>query len=300
MDRSSRAGFVADWGRPGVRYMLLSAFAFSVMSLLVKAVGERLPAQEIVFARALVTLFLSFAMLRHRGIPIWGERRGLLLLRGGLGFLGLTCFYYALTVLPLADATLIQYLHPLFTALLAAALLGERAGGALALALLLSLVGMLFVVQPDALFGPGDRELPLFPVVVALAGALFSAAAYVMVRYLGRSEHPLVIVFYFPLVAVPLSLPALAFDFVWPVGIEWLLLGGVGLATQLGQVSLTWGLQSEPAGRATAISYFQVVLAAGWGVLFFAEVPDAWTLAGALLILLGTVAAVRSGARTKG
>ena len=84
------------------------------------------------------------------------------------------------------------------------------------------------------------------------------------------------------------------------MGIEWLLLGGVGLATQLGQVSLTRGLQSEPAGRATAISYFQVVLAAGWGVLFFAEVPDAWTLAGALLILLGTVAAVRSGARTKG
>lgn len=281
--------------RPGVRFMLLAAFTFSVMSLLVKWVGERLPFEEIVMARALVSLVLSWAVLKRAGVSVWGVNRRLLCFRGLLGFAGLMCFYYALTVLPLADATLIQYMHPVFTALLAALVLGERAGVALAVALGFSIAGVLLVVRPDWIFGGGDASLPTWPVIVALFGAFFSASAYVVVRHLGRTEHPLVIVFYFPLITIPAVFPAVAVDFVWPTGSEWLMLLGVGVFTQLGQVSITRGLQSEPAGRATAISYVQVLLAGVWGFFFFAEVPDGWTAAGALLILGGTVMAVRSG-----
>ena len=67
---------------PGVRFMVLSALAFSVMSVLVKAAGERLPSQEIVLARALVSLGLSWLLLRRAGVRTLGSRRGLLLLRG--------------------------------------------------------------------------------------------------------------------------------------------------------------------------------------------------------------------------
>jgi len=275
--------------------MLLSAFTFSVMSLLVKWVGERLPFEEIVMARALVSLVLSWAVLRRAGVSPWGENRRLLCFRGLVGCGGLLCFYYALTMLPLADATLIQYMHPVFTALLAALVLGERAGIALAVALGFSIAGMLLVTRPDWIFGAGDPSLPTWPVIVALFGAFFSAAAYVVVRHLSRTEHPLVIVFYFPLITIPVVFPAVAVDFVWPTASEWWLLLGVGVFTQVGQVSLTHGLQREPAGRATAISYVQVLLAAVWGFFFFGEVPDGWIVAGALLILGGTVMAVRSG-----
>ena len=286
--------------RPGVRYMLLSAFAFSVMGLLVKRVGESLPFEEIVLARAVVSLALSGLVLKRAGVSFWGHNRRFLVLRGFFGFAGLMCVYYALTQLPLADATLIQYMHPVFTAILAIVFLGERAGYGLAAAIGLSIGGVVLVMRPDAVFGVGETALATGPVIVALLGAFFSASAYVVVRYLGQSEHPHVIVFYFPLVTIPAVLPLVAMNFAWPTGEEWLLLLGVGVFTQLGQVSITRGLLSEPAGRATAIGYVQVLLAAAWGYLFFSETLDVFTAAGALLILGGTVLAVRTegGARS--
>ena len=280
--------------RPGVRYMAASALAFSVMSVFVKAAGERIPSQEIVLARAVVALALSWVLLRRAGISPWGEQRGLLLLRGTFGFLGLLCVFYSLTHLPLAEATVIQYLHPVFTGLLAALLLGERGDRALAVGVVLSLAGVTAVAKPAALLS-GGGALPPLALAAALGGAFFSACAYVTVRRLAASEHPLVIVFYFPLVAAPASIPTVIPVWVWPTASEWLLLLGVGVATQLGQVALTRGMQHEPAGRATALSYLQVAFAALWGALFFGELPDAWTLFGALLILGGTALAAFRG-----
>lgn len=274
--------------------MAASALAFSIMSALVKAVGVRLPSQEIVLARAVVALVLSWVLLRRAGIHPWGQQRGLLLLRGCFGFLGLLCVFYSLTHLPLAEATVIQYLHPVFTGILAGLVLGERGGRGLAIGVALSLAGVAAVARPDVFLG-GDSALPPLALAAALGGAFFSACAYVLVRRLAATEHPLVIVFYFPLIAAPAALPAVIPVWVWPEGIEWLLLLGVGVATQLGQVALTRGMQHEPAGRATALSYLQVAFAVIWGALFFGEVPDEWTLVGALLILAGTaVAAFRA------
>jgi drug/metabolite transporter (DMT)-like permease len=124
----------------------------------------------------------------------------------------------------------------------------------------------------------------------AIGGAFFSASAYVVVRHLSRSEDPLVIVLYFPLVTVPATLPFVWHDAVMPQGITWLWLLGIGITTQIGQVLLTRGLERLPAGRGTALSYSQVVFATVWGALFFGELPVAWTMAGALLIVGGTLA----------
>jgi drug/metabolite transporter (DMT)-like permease len=276
--------------------MVASALCFSVMTALVKAAGQRLPSQEIVLARAAVALVLSWLLLRRAGVAPWGTRRGLLLLRGTFGFLGLTCVFYAVTHLPIAEATVIQYLHPVFTALLAAPFLGERAGRALVGGVALSLLGVAAVARPDALLA-GAAGLDPMALAAAVGGAFFSGCAYVTVRKLSATEHPLVIVLYFPLVATPASIPAVLPVFVMPRGLEWLLLLGVGVFTQLGQVAITRGLQHEPAGRATALSYLQVPFAALWGVLFFAEVPDVWTLCGAALILGGTLLAIADARR---
>lgn len=268
--------------------MVASAFAFSIMSLFVKLAGERLPAQEIVFARAAISLVLSWYWLRLQGVPMWGRRRGLLVLRGLVGFCGLTCFYYAITRLPLAEVTVIQYLHPVLTAVLAAVLLGERPGAVLPVSLLLSTAGVLLITKPAVLFG-GQVALSWLPTVSALGGAVFSAIAYTLVRQLSRTEPPLVIVFYFPLVAVPASVPLLLQDPVWPRGVDWLLLLGVGVSTQIAQVELTKGLTLEPAGRATAMAYLQVVFAAAWGALVFGDLPDALTIVGAGAVLAGSL-----------
>ena len=281
--------------------MVQSAFAFSIMTLLVKLVGQRLPSQEIVAARALVSLVLSYGLLRRAGVSPWGYERRWLWLRGVLGFLGLSCVFGAVTHLPLAESTVLQYLHPAITALLAGLFLGEALSGRLFLATATSLLGVALVARPEFLFGANAGSLDPFWVGIALCGAFFSASAYVVVRRLSRTEHPLVIVFYFPLVTLPLSIPTMLPQFIMPEGREWLFLLGIGLATQIGQVSLTRGLSQLPAATGTALSYLQVVFAAVWGYWIFGEGIDGWTILGGSLVVVSAfgVAQNQSGAKNK-
>lgn len=279
--------------RPGVRYMVGSALAFAGMSALVKLAAERLPSQEVVAARAAISLVLSLAFLRRAGVtPLLGRRRGLLLLRGLFGFCGLSCVFYAVAHLPLAEATVLQYLHPVFTAGLAALFLRERVGRLWPAGTVLALLGVALVARPGPL-GGGGWALDPFATAVAVGGAFFSGCAYVTVRRLAREEHPLVIVLYFPLVTLPATLPGLLGAGVWPRGLEWAWLAGVGVLAQLGQVWLTRGLQHEPAGVATALAYLQVAFAAALGAAVFGDVPGPLAVAGALLVLLGALLAGR-------
>jgi drug/metabolite transporter (DMT)-like permease len=279
----------------GIRYMAIAAFFFSLMSLLVKAAGQRLPVQEVVLARSSVGALICLYSLRRRGVSPWGNRRGLLLLRGTLGYAGLSCFFYALVHLPLAEATVIQYTNPVFTALLAAFFLSEHLRPRDLLLVLTSLVGVVLMARPEFLFGGLDGGLDPVAVAVALAGAAFSAGAYVTVRKLGRTEDPVVIVFYFALMATVASIPLTALNPVLPTPEEWVALAGIGVVTQVAQVFMTKGLREEKAGRAMAVGYMQIVFAALWGFLFFAELPDSWAVAGAAVIILATAGVARSG-----
>jgi len=277
--------------------MVLSAFAFSLMTVFVKLAGRRLPWQEIVVARAAVTFVLSYAWLRAARIPPFGQHRALLIVRGMFGFFGLSSVYYAVTHLPLAEATVIQYLYPPLTATLAALLLRERLERSVFVSMALGLIGLLLVAQPAALFGGIAAQLDPGGLFAAFLGAFFSACAYVTVRTLGQGEHPLVIVFYFPLVALPASVVTMGTHALWPEGIEWAWLLLLGLATQVGQVAVTRGFASAAAGRMAAYSYVQVLFSAVWGVLLFEEHPTPLTLAGALLIITGALVNARPSAR---
>lgn len=278
--------------------MVASALSFSLMGVCVKQVGGRIPVAEVVFARAIVSVALSWWLLHRAGIPAWGKRRWLLIWRGAIGTAALVCVYAALAALPLAAATVLQYLYPPFTALLAWLMLGEPIGKRVLAAMALGWLGVLLVAQPAGLL-QGGATLALVPVLIAIAGALFTAFAYVSVRSLGTSEHPLVIVFYFPLVALPLSLPLVALNPVLPTPAELLWLVGVGVFTQLGQVYLTRSLTALPAARATAISYVQVLFAGGWGWLLFGESIDSWTIAGAGLVLAATLVSLSHSRQQK-
>ncbi len=271
----------------GVMYMVLSAFAFSAMAMLVKLVSVRIPTGEIVLVRAVVTLAISYVMVRRAKLSPWGNSRGKLALRGLLGFAALACYYIALARLPLADATTLHFTQPLVTSMLAWWLLGETVGWAAAFAISCGLAGVLLVVHPGV---PLDNGADAVGVVIALASATFSSFAYVTVRKLAKTEHALVIVFYFPLIATPLAIPWAAANFVWPSATDWLLLVGIGVMTQLGQVFLTMGLMIERAGRATSVGYVQICFAVIWQLVIFGQMPGLGTLLGAALIIGGTLA----------
>ncbi|MFT6399277.1 MAG: drug/metabolite transporter (DMT)-like permease [Bradymonadia bacterium] len=273
----SRAGFVL---------MLGAVLFFSAMAILVKTGGQTLPPVQLVFARVAVTLVLSITHLRLRRISILGVNRRLLAFRGIAGTIGLACYYYALTELPLGDATAIQYTNPVWTSLIAAALLGEGIHRRDVIGGLLGVSGVALVAQPSFIFG----GVPPPPAALAAicAASLISAIAYVAVRQLRRTDEPLVVVAWFPLVAFPFVAPLAYKYWVPPTPREWLVLLGIGVTTQLAQIMLTESIHRMPAGRATSIGYLQIVVAFIMGLAFFGEVPTKWSVAGACLIVSGT------------
>jgi len=236
---------------------------------------------------------MSWWAIRGLGIHPWGHNKKLLLLRGFAGFMGLSCYFYAITHLPLADATVIQFCNPMLAALIAVFALKESLRMVDVLATLCSMVGVVLVAQPAFLFGAGAALDPV-AVVIGVIGAIFSAIAYVVIRRLGSTEHYMVVVLYFPLVTGPASLPLLAIEgLVLPRGFEWLLLLGIGVAAQLGQIEITKGFKLETAGRASSVTYLQIVLAYTWGVLLFGEYPNALGILGALLVVIGVFSLTR-------
>lgn len=277
-----------------VRYMVLSALCFALMGACVKASSQRgIPVLEILAARALISSVLSYIDIRRKRISPWGHNKLLLIARGILGTLSLMCVFYAVTVLPLAEATLLQYLYPVCTAVLAALFLKEAIGRSTIACMALSLAGVVIMVQPSILVGDfalfGSQSLPAMGVGAALLGALGSGGAYVLVRHLSSTEDVSVIIFYFPFIALPLSCLLLGDNFVLPTGSTWLLLLLVGIFTQVAQFGLTRAMQLENAGKAAAFSYVQVIFSALLGWMLFYELPTVSTFLGALFIVGGAM-----------
>lgn len=280
---------MADSFSPGIRAMIVGAFWFSLMGLFVKLAGRRLGSMEIVFARSVITLGLSWWSLWRLRINPLGTNRPLLFVRGVLGSTALLFYFYSIVHLPLGEATLIQYTNPVFATLLAAIILKESLRAPEILCLVASLLGVLFIAHPPPLFGVAAPPPNWWYITSAVIGAACSGAAYTLVRKMRGTEHPIVIVGYLPLLSVPMSLPFAIRSWIQPNAVEWLLLIGVGVTTQLAQIAMTRGLQLERTARATTAGYSQVAFAVLWGAIFLGELPDAWTLAGAVTIIGSTL-----------
>jgi drug/metabolite transporter (DMT)-like permease len=268
-----------------------AALFFSFMSLLVKMAGQGLPTMQIVLARYVVMLALTQVMLWQSGVAATGVDRRSLIGRAVTGFAALSLFYYAVVQLPLGDVTTLHFISPVFAALIAAVFLRERAGGIVWVGAAISLSGVLLIAQPTFLFG--GEGLPPLAVTAAICGALLSATAYTFVRKLRKTDHHLVVIYWFCALGVVFTLPFAIPVAIWPTPTEWAILVGVGVTTQIAQVFLTKGLHLEPLGRATSVSYMQIVFAFAWGTVFFGDLPNQWNALGAAVIIGGVILVAR-------
>ncbi len=284
----NRKKSIQDISNEGVITLLGSALAFSLMTVCIKQLNGRLPISELVFFRSVFSLLITIFLLHNTGVSPWGINKKLLLIRGITGTGALFCIFRAINSLSLASATIIQYTYPTFIALLAWLTLGERTKKRVFLALILGWIGIQIVVQPFWVHH-SNQKLPFSALIIALSGAFLTALAYVIVRKLSKHEHQLVIIFYFPLVSIPITLPFLFQEWVPPVysDLPWII--GIGVFTQLGQVLITRGLKILPATYAGSINYTQVIFACIWGVLIFSESLNLSTIIGASLVLAGTL-----------
>ena len=277
-----------------VWFMLLSALGFSLMAACVKEVSTLgIPVFEIVAARAVVSAVISYVDVKRKNIPLWGNNKPLLIARGTVGTFALMFVYYAVTTLPLAEATLLQYLHPVFTAILALWFLKETIQRSTVACILISLLGLLIIIYPNLaqesfLLNP-SIQYSWLSISAGVLGAFGSAVAYILVKKLTVTDDSSVIIFYFPLVAFPVSMILLGADFVVPSLTATMLLILVGIFTQVGQVGLTKALHCADANKATAYSYVQVLFSVFIGWAYFSEVPMPTTIVGGGLIMVGAL-----------
>lgn len=271
-------------------YMLLSAFSFALMAVCVKIANTnyQIPVLEIVAARAFVSVIISYVDIRHKKISVWGNNTPWLIARGTVGAFALIFVYYAISTLPLAEATILQYLHPAFTALLALFFLKEHIQRSTMLCILLGLIGLSIMIHPNFIH-ENTQHYSWISIAAGVLGAFGSAVAYIIVKKLTKTDDSSVIIFYFPIIALPISLLLLGNDFVIPSLAATGVLVLVGVFTQVGQVGLTKALHSADANKATAYAYVQVIFSILIGWIFFSEMPAFTTIIGGTFIMIGAL-----------
>ena len=282
----------------GIRFLIGSGLAFSLMSVCVKAIGGRIPISELVFARATISIIITRFFLYKNKINPWGYQKRLLIIRGLLGTVALFCIFKALTILPIATATVIQYIYPTFTVISAYIILKEFISRRIVYSIIIGWIGILLVSQPEFTTNSNVQET-ILAIIIAIFGALMTSLAYICVRKLSSREHPLVIIYYFPLVSIPLSIPFVINDFVLPTGTDWFWIIGIGIFTQIGQLFITEGLTLLPAGQATSLNYSQVIFASIWGVLIFQEAITSSVYVGGICVLISTIISISASKTTQ-
>ncbi|WP_413677776.1 DMT family transporter [Prochlorococcus sp. MIT 0916] len=280
-----------DKNLKGIKFLIGSGLSFSLMSVCVKAIGEKIPVSELVFARATISIIITRFFLYKNKINPWGYQKRLLIIRGLLGTVALFCIFKALTILPIATATVIQYIYPTFTVICAYIILKELIFRRIVYSIIIGWIGILLVSQPELTTNNDIQEI-ILAIIIAILGALMTSLAYICVRKLSSTEHPLVIIYYFPLVSIPLSIPFIINDFVLPIGTDWLWIIGIGIFTQIGQLCITEGLRLLPAGQATSLNYSQVIFASIWGVLIFGETITSSIYLGGFCVLISTIISI--------
>ena len=270
--------------RVGLELMVVSAAMFALMAAVVKKLLPHTPMQAVVLSRGVLMTIVFVALAKQRGVSLLGARPGVLLVRGLLGYAALSCYFWSIQHLPLGDAVLLQYSHPVFVAAVAPFALGESTGRWHWPLVLAALAGVALIV--------GATGTLRSAALVGLGGAMMSGLAYLAVRKLAKTEHPLTILVWFPLASIPLSLAASlgAGRAALPASMSevagHLLVFGTAL---VGQVTLTQGLVRAGAARATAVTMTGPVFGLLFGWLMFGTVPGAASIAGTALVIVAVI-----------
>ena len=267
----------------GAAWILFGALMMSVQSVIIKALGEDLHSLQIAFFRCVFGLPLVLPMLIREGGPRFRlSRLNLHVTRSICGLSSMAGGFYAYTMLPLAEATTFTFTMPLFMLVLGALVLREQVGWRRAIAAMIGFAGVMLVLRPGA-------NAVQAAALIALASAFFHACVGVLIKKLAAIESPGMIVLYFNVFGtLVFLLPAL---YVWrePSAMALFWLCAVAVTGMASQLSFIAAAKVAEMTAVTPVDYSRLLFSTVLGFVFFAEMPDAWTGAGALVIILSTV-----------
>lgn len=248
------------------------------------------PAYELVLARSIVSFTISFYIVKKRKLPFLGNNKKWLTIRGVAGTFALTIFFYTIHYLPLAVASTVQYLAPVFTILLAIILLKEKVKFLQWVFIGISFFGVVLIGLDKFLdTGMDHEEISLFWFGMGILSSALSGLAYVAIMKLKDTDAPITIVMYFPMIAAPIMTLLCLFEFTMPQGIEWFFLLLIGIFTQIAQILLTKALHLGNASTITPFQYLGAIYAFVIGLVVFDERLSALVNAGIILTVLGVV-----------
>jgi drug/metabolite transporter (DMT)-like permease len=269
----------------GALWMLGSAVGFTAMTTLIKYLGDDYPAALQTFYRmAAGLLVITPWILRDVRGTFRTTRPGILLFRSAVGTVAMILAFYAYQHLPLADANALSFTRTLWLVPLAAFVLREQLGAWRLGAALVGFLGVLLMLRP------GGEEAFSPAALAALASAFFFALTITGMKVMTRDHSAFTLLAYAAVLGVIFSLPPALFVWSWPtlpdLGLL-ALMGVIGTATQSMYIK---GMQVGDAAAMAPIDYTRLVFSGAAGFVLFSEVPDALTLAGALVVVAATLA----------
>jgi drug/metabolite transporter (DMT)-like permease len=270
--------------RRGIFFVIASVFIFAAVNALVKWLTVEYPVTEIVFFRCMFSLIPTFYLVAtHGGITqLRTHRFGEHFARSMMQFTGMLCIFTAFRLMPLADAIAITFASPLFLTVMSIPILGERVGIHRWGAVLVGLIGVIWMVQP----GPGILESGA---IFALANAFISASVTIAMRRMSLTETSTTLVFYQIVLTAMFSILLLPFGWVTPTWTDTALMALVGIGSGVGQYWWTQGFRYAPASVAAPFSYMSMIWAVLFGYLVWGDVPTLALLGGAAVVVLSGI-----------
>ena len=283
---------------------LVAIALLSAMDAIIKGLVSRLPVVEVAFLRYAIgsATMTAIVGVARPGWPRLDTIRANAL-RAILVVVTALTFFYALGQLPLAETLILSFVSPLFTALLAVGILGERLNGRILLAIGAGFAGVLVIVlagQEHSQSAPSGPGRPLHPVIFGVAAVLVSAFTYAAsnVFLRARAQRDLVLLIVLIQNWAPGCMIAVPALLVWesPSLSDLALLAAVGLLGVGGHLMLARAYSRAEATRLAPLEYTALVWAVLLGFVSFGEIPSAWALVGAALILAGAFVGARGRA----
>lgn len=256
-----------------ISYMVAAGLLNTVMLSAIKQLTNDLHPFEIAFFRCLVGFLVLLPVVWRAGgfITLRTKQMSLHVLRGGLNAGGMLLYFWAVALAPLATVSAIGFASPLFAALLAILILGEKVGLRRWAGLVIGFAGTIIILRP----GAGIVE---FGALVALASSMLWAGAMITIKQLTGSESPLTVTtwgtFY---VGVFCLIPAL-FVWQWPTAEQWAWLILIGMLGSIIQWSLAKAFSLADTTLVLPFDFLKLVWASIFGYFLFAEIPSlsAW------------------------
>lgn len=263
----------------GILWMLATGFCFVAVTALVKFLGPRIPAPEAAFLRYSLGLVFVIPMLRpmmnaHLTRQLWG----LFILRGALHAGGVMLWFFAMTQIPLAELTALNYLSPVFVTIGAALFLGEKLAFRRIAAVVVALIGAGIILRP------GFRTVLPGHLAMLITATVF-AGSYLLAKVLADRASPLVVVSMLSIWVAAALTPFAVAVWVTPTLYELAVLFGVACFATAGHFMMTLALRAAPIMVTQPVTFLQLVWAMALGAVVFGEALDIWVIVGGGLIL---------------